>query len=536
MMTRKYFMFLWYSCRRALAAVTAVIIMTVALSSCYRIDMQYAPSVEPPPPVGSSVSPSPTAEPEVIRFADLLGQVLSEVSLNSDTLTCAPLDVMFRPVPEKDTETSNYTYVKMRLSKPDATEPDVTISGEAIRNAVTGDASFVAYNQSGTEPAEQAGVWFTGNTMLIKKSYEPKPILQLLMTPEVSRSMGALPAFNRLMRVLGDAGAVKLTQETWDDAVNIVLNAVIDNGRALDLASENRSETFGGVKVATISETLKLGGERGLAVARGLTALLAKEAEFKALFNTQYLLDEAQYGVTGYDGAIRDIDALTGIDRNAALTTIELIETDRPVGFRMSVEAGGKTMALNLISYQRGPTSHNELLFGGFDGSRVILSRVVTSDGAGTFSSQFTYDALSPGAQPQENLTVISSGATSAGALTVTAQLSLTRASSVAAGAVIIGGTLNYTQQEDGGDIQGSGAGTLNISDGGKSHSYIFDLSLIQTNETVPVTPPVFDASAGSSTATQDGLYRALGAFDGRAFVLAPPTLRFQAIFSILFI
>ena len=45
-------------------------------------------------------------------------------------------------------------------------------------------------------------------------------------------------------------------------------------------------------------------------------ALLVKETGFKALFNTQYFLDGAQYGITGFDGAMRDIDALTDTDRS----------------------------------------------------------------------------------------------------------------------------------------------------------------------------------------------------------------------------
>ena len=66
--------------------------------------MQYAPSVEPPPPVDSGVTPSPTADPEVIRFADLLGQVLSDIPSWSDALNGAPLDYLFRPVLEKSAQ------------------------------------------------------------------------------------------------------------------------------------------------------------------------------------------------------------------------------------------------------------------------------------------------------------------------------------------------------------------------------------------------------------------------------------------------
>ena len=155
----------------------------------------------------------------------------------------------------------------MHLSEPGTPpETDVTISGEAVWNAATGDASFVAYNQTGTEAAEQAGVWFTGNTMLIKKSHAPNPVLQHALTTQVAQSMRTLPAFERLMRVLGDTGDIKMSQENWDSAVGSYLNTIVDNGRVQDLTSENRSETFGGVKIATISETLKLGGERGLTV------------------------------------------------------------------------------------------------------------------------------------------------------------------------------------------------------------------------------------------------------------------------------
>ena len=179
-------------------------------------------------------------------------------------------------------------------------------------------------------------------------------------------------------------------------------------------------------------------------------------------------------------------------------------------------------MALNLTFYDRGPASLNDLTFGGFDGSRAIISQSVTSDGAGAFASSFTYDALSPGAHPQENLTVVSTGTTTSGALKVTSQLSMTRAASQAAGAVIIGGTLAYDQQTDGSATQGSGTGTLNISDSGVQHTYDFELSLIQTGQQVTVTPPVFDASTGMSTATQDGPISGAGCVR-REFVRSRP-------------
>ena len=520
---------------RALAAVTAALFLTAALSSCMGLELQYAPSVEPPLPVYPEGTPSPTADPEVIRYSELLGQVLSEIPDKSDALNGAPLDSLFRPVLDS-TGQSSYTTARMHFSEPGSSpDTDVTISGEAAWNADTGDASFVAYSQTGSGAPEQVGVWFSGNTMLLKKGHDSLPLLQHTLTPQVSQSMSGLPAFTRLMRVLGDTNEIKLSKENWTSAVGGFLQSVVDNGRALDITSENRNETLGGVKVPTVSETLKLGGERGLTVVRGLIALLAKESAFKTLFNTQYFIDDTEYGVTGFDGALRDIDALAGSDRGAALTTIELIETERPVGFRISVSAGGKTMALNLIFYDRGLVRQDELLFGGFDSSRVFISQLVTTDGSGAFTSNFTYDAMNPGAKPQENISVISSGTETDGALNVTSQFSMTRAASYAAGAVMIGGTLSYAQQTDGVAAQGSGWGTLNINDSGVTHAYNYDISLEQNGQTAAVKPPVFDKSAGRSTVTQDSLYQALGAFDGSSFILAPPTARFQAVITLLF-
>ena len=66
-------------------------------------------------------------------------------------------------------------------------------------------------------------------------------------------------------------------------------------------------------------------------------------------------------------------------DRSAAITTLRLVETDVPVGFHMTVSAGGKSLALDLSFYHRGFVTQNDMLFGGFDGSRVVISQVLTT-------------------------------------------------------------------------------------------------------------------------------------------------------------
>lgn len=528
-------MFLRYALSRVLSAVAAVLFMAAALSSCLGIEMQVAPSVQPPPALGSESAAATTSDPAAVRFAELLGQILKGVPESSGALNDTPLNLFFRPALKENTG-SDYTYVKMRLTEPGKpAASDITISGETNWNAETGDASFIAYQQTGTGETQEAGIWVTDNTMIFKKGHDVRPSLQHTLMPQVAESMRTLPALSRLLCILDDTNAVKMSPEDWGSAVGALQKVVADNCRAQDIAAQNGSDSFGGSAVATITETMKLIGPRGLTVSRGLLALLAKDNGLKALFNTEYFTDGTTYGVAGIDGALRDIDALGDSDRSAAVTTIRLVETDKPVGFHMTVSAGSKTLSLNVSFYRRGFVTQNDLVFGGFDGSRVVISQVFTSDGTGSFSSSFSYDTMSPGAQPQENITVLSSGTFSGSSFSETAQLSFTRAASPVSDAVIIGGTLSYSQKPDGAGTTGNGTGTLNIRNGGTAHAYNYDLTLIQTGKGVPVTPPDFDRSEGRSTADQEKLYRALGAFDGKSFVLAPPTTRYQAIFTLLF-
>ena len=520
---------------RFLGAVTATLFLAVFLSACTGITIKYAPTVQPPPALGTPPAPSPAADPEAIRFAELLGKVLSAAPKKSDALNSMGLNFLFRPALPENAGTSTATTVKMRLAEPGTpSSSDITVSAEMNRNAETGSASFVAVRQDGNGSPVQAGVWFTGNTMLLKRSRDTQPRVQHTIQPQVAQSMRALPAFDRLLRILDDTGAVRPSPESWAAVIGEFQKTVAENCRAQDITSAAGSELFGSVSISTVSETLKLIGSRGVTVTRGMLALLTKDTDLRALFNTRLSTDGVSYGVTGVDGALRDIDALTDAERSAAILTIRLVETDQPVGFHLTLRAGGRTLALDLSFFDRGLISQTDFLFGGFDGSRIVITRNVTLSGTGSFSSSFAYDALSPGAQPQENIAVLTSGTLTGGTLSETSQLSLTQAASPASGAVLVGGTLSYTQKTDGASAQGNGSGTLNISSGGTAHRYNFDLTVAETSKAVPVSPPLFD-STGMSTAAQESLNKALGGFDGKAFVLAPPSTRLKAIFSLLF-
>jgi hypothetical protein len=532
-------MFSRYKIMRMAAAVAAALFLLPALTSCFGIQVKYAPSAEPSAASGTAPV-SPSEDPAVAAFMSAFGKVLTEAPSMSRALASAPLDVLFRPVLKETAVGSDYTYAKMHLTEPGTPpENEITLSGESILNAETGSASFAAVRQTGSAAEERAGVWFEDNTMLVKMSGETQPLVAYTFSPQAAQSLAALPAFERFGRVLGDMNAAAISREDWSAAVTAYLDTAAENSRVQDISSEAGTETFAGLQTPTTSGTLKLIGPRGLNVARGLLSLIGKDSAFKSLFNTQSIAEDGQYGVTGIDGVLRDIDALNDSDRSMAVTTVELVTADgltaRPVGIRMTVDAGGKTAGLDITYFEKDSVRQDALVFRGFDASRVSLGLKIAAGADGTFTAEFGYNTLGPGGQPQEELSVTSAGTASDGALSVTSQISFTRAASPVSGATAVSGTLSYAQTTADAVTQGSGYGSLDISDSGETHTYDFDMTSMQKKEAVPVTPPSHDAGSVLSTAAQDSLFKALGGFDGSSFALAQPTTRIQAVFMLLF-
>ena len=178
-------------------------------------------------------------------FAELLGQVLKAAPANSDALNDMPLNILFRPVLKENTG-ADYTYAKMHLTEPGKpTASDITISGETNRNDDTGDASFIAYQQTGTGEPQEAGIWFTNNTLLLKKGHDVRPSLQHTLTPQIAESdAGHWPAYSRLLRVLDDTNAEKMTPEKWDSAVGELQKVVANSCRVQDITTQNGSDSF----------------------------------------------------------------------------------------------------------------------------------------------------------------------------------------------------------------------------------------------------------------------------------------------------
>ncbi len=61
------------------------------------------------------------------------------------------------------------------------------------------------------------------------------------------------------------------------------------------------------------------------------------------------------------------------------------------------------------------------------------------------------------------------------------------------------------------------------------------EMTCVQTDETIPVAPPDYLISSGIKTADQQGLFEALGDFDGAAYAVSTMTTQRLAALMLLF-
>lgn len=520
-------------CRRVLTGLAVMICCTTVLTACFSIPVKYAPS--PSPGTAATAAPASAVPQEVVAFAEGTTTVLHACVDWSESLNGAPLDFLLRPWAEQQEGPGAYTYMKLALTPSGAKTPSLTVTGESILNSSSGDASFVATRQKAGGAEVKAGMWFTGSTMLVQKADSSQPLLNQTLNSQVAASLQSLPAFYRFSHLMGDIGAKRLSDDAWKAENDVLEAAVCENTRVPDLSAGAGVESLSGVMVDATTTTVKLLGQRGLGVVKAALQYLAKDPDFKALLNTQKLDGANNYELTGLDGMLRDLDGLKDTDRPHAVTTLKLISAPGPVGLTINSEVAGKTFQCTLAFYNGVAGKGSGMTFRLFDGSTMTVKQKVTQNGSGAFQAVVWGDVQGPGGTPEENISVIAQGQRTGVDISVTSDLSYTKAASALSPPVLLRGQLIYGQKTENGTVQGSGSGSLQLTQNDSVSAWSAQLSAAATDKTVPIAPPVYTAQNGRSSYSQDGLYKGLGDFNGSAFALAPFTTRVQALLGLLF-
>ena len=481
-------------------------------------------------------SPSPAPKTAAEIFASGAKQALLDAVNKSERLGSAQLDLLINPGAQVEDTQSNYTKSAIALTDPQDPQGNLVLSLESFLDASTGDSSVLASIQMGSETATSGGLYFTGNTMLIKKADTEQPMIQHTLDPTVASSFKPLTAIERFLRVLSNTSEPKMSDAEWETSIEAYLQSVISGAKETDFVSEQQAATLAGTTQDCTATTLSLTGEPAAAAARGLTSLIARDSSFKSLFISQYLISDDTYGVTGLDGVLRDLDALTPEERAAMTVTFKVLQNDKTSALYLNAVTGQKAMSILFKFFKDGNVRENDIMFAGFDGGGVSLKEQNASAGGDNYTASLVYEQTAPGGVLQERSELTSNSTITDISYQTNAQFKYSRAPSGNMGALEYSGTVNYSQQKTAQGAAGQSTGTFVSVSEGETTTLNLSLTLEQSNAAVPVTVPQFLPAAGVSTADQAGLFAALGEdFDGAQFNLAPASVKTLAVLLVVF-
>ncbi len=512
---------------------TAVIVLSIAalaasLSAC-------GSKIVKPNSVAAEETEAPKLASEL--FAAGVKDALLEAVKKSERIGSAQLSLLLDPGAQLDSTQSNYTKSSVSLIDPQDAQGNLTLSMESVLDSTTGDSSMLASVQAGSEVARSGGIYFTGNTMLIKKGNSEEPMIQHTLDPAVAGSFKSLSAVERFVRVLSDTTKVKMSDDEWSVAIDAYLKSVAASAQEANYVSEPQSVTLAGSAVDCTSTTLTLSGESAIAAARGMVTLISQDPSFKSYFVSQYMIDEENYGVTGMDAAVRDIDALTPEERSAMTLTFKTLQGENTSCVYLNAATGAKSMTLLFKFYKNGYARQNDITFTGFDGGGISLTEMNSPVGGDNYTSQVVYDDMAPGGVPQEHMEATTQSTITDANYTAKVQLIYNRAAAGGASAMDYSANLDYSQQKTAQGTSGTSNGTFTISSEGDTQTLNMSMTLEQSSAIPAVSVPQFIPQAGVSTADQAGMFAAVAndSTTSDNFNRAPAAMRSLAAIMLVF-
>lgn len=482
-----------------------------------------------------TVQPTPATESEIFILG--VTQVLQNAVENSGKMSSAQLDSLLNPAAQTDEAQLNYSKIAIELANPDSSSENATITTESILDASNGNTSMTVDIKSGSEVAQNAGLYFVDNTMLLKRGDVEKPMIQYSMDPQIAESYADLPAIERFSRILAGSNTPNLQADDWTGEIDAYMQVIAENTQDMDFSGSEETVSLAGVSTACTSSTLSLTGESAVVVTRDLLTLIAQDPSFNSYFNSSDASAEGELALTGLDGCLRDLDAFTTEEKAAMNISFKLIQTDQPIGISVFAATGEKTFSLELLFYENGYVRQDNIIFKGFDNSSVTMREQNASAGGDNYTGQITYEVQSPGGQKQTNSTVTTQSTVTEKAYNATTQLTYEQAATADMSGISVTGSMNYSQQRSASGISGNGTGAITYSSDGESTSMNLAVVLIQSNDRVSVSAPEFLAASGVSVSDEAGLYAALGDnFDAETFTRAPASTRMLSSILMLFL
>lgn len=446
------------------------------------------------------------------RFAEGVRRSLVEALSRSERIRSARLHLLLAPGAPSGGQQPGHTEFNITLFNPSEPEEAVSIVTQADHDPKTGNASMTVSFQGNGETVNSGGIYFVDNYLLVQKADVERPLIRHEIDPAVAESYRSLPALERFMRLLSQPSAPKMSDSEWLSAINSYLKTLSDAAEQEDYTAEKQSATFAGIGESCTAITLTLGGEDAADAVRGLAELLALDPSLKSLFVSQHMEDEGTPGVTGMDGLLRDLNALTPGERDEMALIVEVLLGENASALSLDVQTGRKTASLLLRFFESGYARQSEISFTGFDGGGVRFSEMNSPQGGDVYTGLLVYEDLSPGGERCEYTEVTSENIITKDRYDADLEVWYHRAADDEdSDPFELGGGYHYSQRKSGQSIVGESSGFSNLMQYDEEDTFEMSVTLHQEEGSFSVNPPQFMEETGIRTADPESLYAALG-------------------------
>jgi hypothetical protein len=444
-------------------------------------------------------------------FNQAFKQVLLDAIEVSDQIGSAQLNLLFAPDEQFNNEESDYKKVTTNLINPEDGET-ISIITESINDKTSGDTSMTLELQSGSEIASSSGIYFTDDFMLIQKSDPETPMIQHTIDTEVSSSYAGMPAIDRLNRILAGDSEEKMDNENWSDAIDSCIVVLGQGVQEEDYLLEENMIDVAGMQKEVDEVTLTLTGENAVTSVREFASLLKKDPTLASYFVTINYLDEEneEYGVTGLEGVLRDLDALSTEEQADMITTFIAQTGDEVLSLRVTAVTGTKSMEMFFKFFEDGHINDDEIIFKGFDESAVTMSALNIEVAENQYSGSISYETVGTDGNVQESSSVLNDSTIAENQYNSSVELSYMNTSFGEGDPIEIGGAFEFSQQKENNVIYGTADGTIDIVSDGETNTMNISVELEQDNELHEVLPPLFIEGSGTSTYDRESLFIAL--------------------------
>jgi hypothetical protein len=444
-------------------------------------------------------------------FAEGARKSLVEALNKSEQLNSARLGTLLSPGAGADERHPGHTESTVTLANTAEPGESISILTVADYDPKTGSSSMSISIKENGETLASGGIYFTDNVLLIKKADVEQPMIRHELDPAMVDSYKSLPALERFMRLLSEPTKPKMSDDEWLAAIDSYLQSVAAIAGDDNYVMENQSSTFAGIEEDCTAITLTLQGGDAADTVRGLAELLSRDPSLKALFVSQDMTDEDSYGITGMDGLLRDLGALTPEERDALNLTFKILLGEHSSALYISAQTGSKSTSLLLRFFAQGYARQIDITFTGFDGGGVKLNDLMSPEGGDNYAGQLVYEDISPGGKRHEYTEVTSQNIITEGSYTAWLEFKYSRADGEDMSPFDVNGTYDYTQWKSGQSITGESSGVSTMTMDGSPASFNVSVALDQDENGSAVNVPQFMEGVGVSTSDPAGLYAALG-------------------------